>query len=55
MRRRFLYARELASCLHKSGQTLYIWRKQGKGPEWHMLEGRVIYMVDDVNRWLRER
>lgn len=36
MGRRFLYARELAEFLGKSGQTLYMWRKQGRGPKWYI-------------------
>lgn len=52
MGRGFLYARELAEFLGKSRQTLYMWRKQGKGPKWRMLEGRVVYRVADVNKWL---
>lgn len=55
MSRRFLYARELAEFLGKSGQTLYTWRKQGRGPKWYMLEGRVVYLVDDVNKWMGKR
>ncbi len=55
MGRRFLYARELAEFLGKSGQTLYMWRKQGRGPKWYMLEGRVVYLVDDVNKWMGKR
>lgn len=55
MHRRFLYARELAEFLGKSGQTLYVWRRQGKGPRWCMLEGRVVYLVDDVNKWMGKR
>ena len=55
MGRRFLYARELAEFLGKSGQTLYMWRKQGRGPKWYMLEGRVVYLVDDVTKWMGKR
>ena len=55
MARRFVYARELAAYLGRSGQTLYNWRKTGKGPRWSMMEGRVVYDIADVARWLRER
>lgn len=34
--------------------TLANWRTQGKGPEYVKVGGKVLYMVDKLEAWLRQ-
>ena len=45
--------RELARILNLTESTLYLWRRDGKGPNWFRLPtGRVRYKPEDVEAWL---
>jgi predicted DNA-binding transcriptional regulator AlpA len=36
-------------------ETLKYWRKLGRGPRWYKLGGRVVYDLDEVERWIAEQ
>lgn len=43
---------EAAELLGRSVETLYYWRKQGKGPRAFRLGRRLVYPLDDLNAWV---
>jgi predicted site-specific integrase-resolvase len=47
--------KELARRWTLSHRTLERWRSEGKGPAFMRLGGRIIYRLDDVARYERER
>lgn len=53
--RLFLDERELARLITLSTRTLYMMRKNGSGPPFARLGGRVVYRWSDVDRWISER
>jgi predicted DNA-binding transcriptional regulator AlpA len=49
-----LTPQQLARRLGKSGQTIYRWRVEGKGPTAIKLGHAVFYELTEVERWERE-
>ncbi|GAB5508506.1 MAG: helix-turn-helix domain-containing protein [Rhizobiaceae bacterium] len=48
---RFLRTTEAARFLSLSGRTLEKHRTYGTGPAYRKIGGRVVYAVDDLQRW----
>jgi predicted DNA-binding transcriptional regulator AlpA len=46
---------DLAEKLNRSLSTLRYWRHIGDGPKSFKLGGRVVYKVEDVERWIEEQ
>lgn len=46
---------ELADRLGIATQTLYDWRKHGKGPKGYRLGGRVQFRWSEVEAWLQDQ
>ena len=44
--------RTLAERLGLQAKTLLNWRVSGRGPVYRKLGGRVMYDLDDVQRWI---
>lgn len=44
-------AREAARHLSRSVVTLNRWRKNGEGPEYYKVNGRIYYRPSDVRAW----
>lgn len=56
-RRRYLSVRELVDRYEGrvSTRTLRRWRAVGAGPSWFRLGGRILYPLDDLERWEQAR
>ena len=50
----WLDTRQLAARLEVHPRTVERWRREGKGPAWHRIGGRIRYRWADVLTWLRE-
>jgi predicted DNA-binding transcriptional regulator AlpA len=49
-----LNERETAIYLHVSVGLLRKWRRQGRGPKFVKLEGKLVrYLIKDLNEWLK--
>ena len=35
--------------------TLGTWRSRGKGPEYLKLGGKVVYLLPDLEKWMKEK
>jgi excisionase family DNA binding protein len=46
---------EAADLLTVSVQTMARWRKEGEGPPWFRLGGRVRYRRDELLSWLEQQ
>ena len=49
-----LLERELALRWRVTARTLQRWRRDGNGPGWMKINGRVIYLHDGIEAWERE-
>lgn len=47
-----LTVKETAVIIRRSGITLKRWRKQGKGPSYLRVEGRILYRYRDLMEWV---
>jgi hypothetical protein len=47
--------KNLAKRLSLSPRTLQRWRQENKGPAFLKLGGRVVYRLEDVERWEKTR
>ena len=36
-------------------ETLGVWRSRGKGPEYLKLGGKVVYLLPDLEKWMKEK
>ena len=45
---------QLAARLNKKVNTLAHWAGDGKGPKYMVIHGRVVYDLEEVERWERE-
>jgi hypothetical protein len=52
---KLVYQEELAEMLRRPLSTLRYWRHVGQGPKSFKLGGRVVYKLEDVERWLEEQ
>lgn len=52
---KILYQEEVAEMLRRPLSTLRYWRVTGDGPKSFKLGGRVVYKLEDVERWIEER
>ncbi|GAB2915056.1 helix-turn-helix transcriptional regulator [Streptomyces mayteni] len=52
-----LNARDAATCLGISVNTLYVWRHRRQGPPSFRLgmQGRVMYRLEALDAWIREQ
>ena len=50
-----LTEREVAEHLKLSPATLRTWRSRGRGPVYTSAGGAIRYLVEDVERWLKDR
>jgi hypothetical protein len=50
-----LYQEELAERWKRPLSTLRYWRHIGYGPKSFKIGGRVVYKVEDVERWIEEQ
>lgn len=50
-----LSAKEAATLLGLSPQTLAVWRLRGAGPAFCKLGSRCLYAPDEIERWVSER
>ncbi len=51
----FINQKELSERWKISPRTLERWRWLGTGPDYHKIGGRVIYRLDDIETWEKER
>lgn len=51
---RLLNKEEAAAMLHVPPQTLYTWRKRGKGPQAARYGKRLVWRESDVRRYIDE-
>jgi hypothetical protein len=51
----FLTQEELAERWRMSPRSLERWRSDGFGPKWIRLRGRVLYRIEDILAFERER
>ena len=51
----FLDTNEIAEAFATKPDTIRLWRREGRGPRWVRIEGRVLYSVADVQEWLATR
>lgn len=51
---RLLSTNEAAALLRINPQTLYRWRKDGKGPRWTHVGRKVFYEREVLDAWLVE-
>jgi predicted DNA-binding transcriptional regulator AlpA len=49
---KILYQEEVAEMLRRPLSTLRYWRVTGDGPKSFKLGGRVVYKLEDVERWI---
>lgn len=54
MNSKFLTTEEVAEAVRTPVETVRYWRHVGKGPKSFKVGRRVLYAVDDVERWLEE-
>ena len=47
----FLLEAEAAGYLRLSVPTIRAWRVKGTGPRWRKIGGRVVYHIDDLQRF----
>jgi hypothetical protein len=52
---RYLTAKEVGEIRRKTEAALTKERQRGDGPPWVKDNGRVLYPVDELDRWLAER
>ena len=52
MERRYLATKEVEEIYGIKRQTLAVWRMHGKGPGYVKLDGKVLYSVNEIERWL---
>jgi predicted site-specific integrase-resolvase len=52
---RLMTLQETAEFLRVSSRTLRNWRWKGEGPVGYRVGGRVMYAVEDIERWLLSR
>jgi DNA-binding transcriptional MerR regulator len=52
--RRYLTTVEVADLARTSPETVRFWRHVGKGPESFKVGRKVLYAVEDVERWLAD-
>lgn len=38
--------------IEKTLRQLDYWRRNGRGPAYHQIEGGIYYLADDVERWI---
>lgn len=50
-----LTRKELAARLRLKPETLAHWAVAGRGPKYLVINGRVLYDLDELERWERER
>lgn len=46
---------EAAQVVRRSPHTLNSWRSKGTGPRARKIMGRVVYLRDDLDKWLSEQ
>lgn len=51
----FINQKELSERWKISPRTLERWRWLGTGPDYHKIGGRVIYRLDDIEAWEKNR
>lgn len=54
MSAKYLTTAEVAETCRTSGETVRYWRHIGKGPLGFKVGRRVLYAVEDVEKWLAE-
>jgi DNA-binding transcriptional MerR regulator len=52
--RRYLTTVEVADLARTSPETVRFWRHVGKGPKSFKVGRKVLYAVEDVERWLAD-
>ena len=52
---RLMTLQETAEFLRVSSSTLRNWRWKGEGPDGYKVGGRVVFAVEDIERWLLSR
>lgn len=48
-----LLPHEAAALLRRAPKTLASWRSLGRGPRWRKLEGRALYAMGDLRRFMQ--
>ncbi len=51
----WLNDKEIRARCDVSQATLYLWRKQGKGPPWFRIGGRILYDKTEFEKWLESQ
>ena len=51
----FLPPDEAAKAIHTSTRTLERWRRNGDGPKFVKLGGRILYRPEDIDAWAADR
>ncbi len=51
---RTVNSKEAAKILQKKEQTLANDRLNGRGPAWSKLSGRIVYLVEDLEEYIKE-
>lgn len=52
--KQYLNSKEAAVYTGYSERTLRTWRHEGKGPPYHKPRTKVLYDVDELNKWIKE-
>lgn len=55
MHRTLLTLDQAAARIHRSPDTLRYWRKRNEGPRSFRLGRRIVYSLDDLERWIDEQ
>ena len=55
LKRKALTPKHVEEVYNLDAGTLANWRTQGKGPEYVKSEGKVLYLIDKIEAWLRRR
>lgn len=48
-------SKEASDLLHRSEVTLERWRRLRIGPPFYRIQGRVLYLKNDIATWLAEK
>jgi hypothetical protein len=51
--REYLTEEEFCAITGRARVTAKRWRKDGRGPEWRRLEGRIVYPLGSLREYLR--
>jgi hypothetical protein len=43
---------ELACYFHTTEKAIAGWRRRGYGPPWHLEDGEVVYLCDEIETWI---